>query len=571
MIYIKRFYLPVLAVVICFATLLPLFNPGFFPTQDFIYIARIYEMDRALGDGHFPVRWVPDFRYGEPLYNFYAPLVYYAAVGIKVLLSFVFINIGYLDVTKVVLGLGFILSFMTMFKFAKEIFGFFGGLVAATLYVYAPYHSVDVYVRGALSESWALVFFPLVFLYSYKMAVSGESKNWIYLAVSLAGLFYTHNVMTLLFGPFVAVWFLILVLCVRKRLFVAYLALSSILGFTLAASFLLPAFFEREFVHTENLNTGYFDFRGHFVTLRQFFEPFWGYGASLWGPKDDMPFQVGLVHWGISAIAGLVFGITLVNKFIRFRFLDIFSLKKVNGLLFLTVLFFVLAFGFSLFMMHNKSAFIWEKFSILSFTQFPWRFLGLSIFFISFLGGIVGGVFDKGILRIVPIGIVVVTIYYNFQYFHPESYYLDSKDSHYISKEVLSKDDKLPKDYLPSGVKVIRLERVEDPHFVNGQGEVKNINRETTEMRFKVSSEKGGVVEVPITYFPGWQVFVDRKPVPVLGPDEVGLVRFNIEPGNKDVRVLLADTLVRKIGDTLSVLSLLFIGIITMQNRLKQK
>src|SRR3989344_7467864 len=73
----------VLLILFTTPTLFALTKPGFFPTQDFIYVARVYEMNRALTDGQFPVRWAPDFRYGEPLFNFYEPLPYYIGALIK--------------------------------------------------------------------------------------------------------------------------------------------------------------------------------------------------------------------------------------------------------------------------------------------------------------------------------------------------------------------------------------------------------------------------------------------------------------------------------------------------------
>lgn len=149
-------------IVATIFVLLPLTKPGFFPTQDFIHVARIYEMDIALKDGQFPVRWVPDFRYGEPLFNFYAPLPFYIGSAVHN------IGFGFLDTIKILLGLGFVLSTIAMFYLGKELFGRWGGLISAILYLYAPYHSVDVYVRGAMSESLALIFFPLIFLSAYK-------------------------------------------------------------------------------------------------------------------------------------------------------------------------------------------------------------------------------------------------------------------------------------------------------------------------------------------------------------------------------------------------------------------
>src|SRR3989344_6497056 len=59
-------------------------------------------------------------------------------------------------------GVGLALSAITMFILASKLFGFSGGLLSTILYLYAPYHAVQVYIRGAVGEYWAVAFLPLV-------------------------------------------------------------------------------------------------------------------------------------------------------------------------------------------------------------------------------------------------------------------------------------------------------------------------------------------------------------------------------------------------------------------------
>ena len=530
--------LTVIAILIVLAipTLLPLTHQGFFPTQDFIHVARLYEMDQSLKGGQFPVRWVPDFRYGEPLFNFYAPLPYYVGTLIH--------NLGFsfLDTTKILFGLGFVLSGVAMFFFARELFGSLGGFIASALYIYAPYHSVDVYVRGALSESLALVFFPLIFLASLKLSRDSSAKSFIFLSLSLAGLFFTHNIMTVLFFPFYIGWAAYLIWSSKNLKLVKKFVLATVLGLGLAASFLLPAFFEKDFVRSTELISGYFDYRGHFVEVRQFFTPSWGYGASLWGAKDDgMSFQVGLTHWfalALSLILTLVF-------------------RKSRVVLSLT-LFLIAEFLFSLFMQHNKSTPIWLTFPTLAFTQFPWRFLGISIFLISIVGGAMGLYLKKwaaifGVL--LALGVVV----FNIGYFHPESFYLDSIDDHYASAAVFAIDDKLPKDYLPVWVTSLKEEKVSLPHTMDGEAEVSNFNKRSSSATFKIKVLKKADVEIPVTYFPGWEVLVNDKLVSQEEPSKRGLIRVRLAEGDYKIKLNFSNTPVRSLGNITTLLSALVV------------
>lgn len=534
-------------VVLAIPTLLPLTHQGFFPTQDFIHVARLYEMDQSFRDGQFPVRWVPDFRYGEPLFNFYAPLPYYVGTLIHSL------GFSFLDTTKILFGLGFILSGITMFYFARELFGKLGGFIAAALYVYAPYHSVDVYVRGALSESLALIFFPLIFLASLKLSKNSSAKNLVFLSLSLAGLFFTHNIMTVLFFPFYLGWVAYLIWSSKNFQSVKGFALATVLGLGLAASFLLPAFAEKDFVRSTELISGYFDYRGHFVEIRQFFTPSWGYGASLWGAKDDgMSFQVGLAHWftlALSLILTLVF-------------------RKSRAVVFL-ILFLIAELLFSLFMQHNKSTPIWLTFPTLAFTQFPWRFLGISIFFISITGGALG-MYLKKWTAVFGVLLALGVVAFNIEYFHPESFYLDSTDDHYASAAVFAIDDKLPKDYLPIWVKSLKEEKVLLPHTLEGEATVSDFNKKSSSANFNIKVLKRADVEIPITYFPGWEVWANDKLISQEEPSERGLIRVLLPEGDYQIKLNFSNTPVRSLGNIITLLSaLVVVAFVTGKLRLR--
>lgn len=530
-----------LLILVAIPACLPLIKPGFFPTQDFIHVARLYEMNQALMDGQFPVRWAANFRYGEPTFNFYAPLPFYLGSLIH--------NLGFtfLDTIKILLGLSFLLSGIAMYFLAKEFWGRVGGFVAATLYIYAPYHSVDVYVRGALSESLALVFFPLIFLASLKLSQKQKPLNIVFLAVSLAGLFFTHNIMTVLFFPVFFGWIVYLLGVNKNWGLVKYFILSTILAIGLASSFLLPAFFEKDLTQSNKMITGYFDFRGHFVEIRQFVSTFWGYGASLWGSEDGMSFQLG---WAHLATLILSLGAMLISK------------KNRSQLVLLIVL--TLAFLFSLFMQHNKSTFIWLQFPLLSYTQFPWRFLGISIFLLSLTGGALGE-YLRGKWVALAVALIAAVILLNIGVFRPESYYYDSIDAHYV----LPSGDKVPKDYLPIWVTDLQRDTLTLPHTVSGEANISNFQKRSVSAQFNVSTLNNVDIEIPITYFPGWKIIANNQIVKPETPNKYGLIRMQLTPGDYLVKLSFEDTNIRRIGNSLSLLSLIVLILLVAAHRKK--
>ena len=78
--------------------------------------------------------------------------------------------------------------------------------------MWAPYHAVDIYVRGAMNESWALVWFPAICLLTLKLirgvkqrSLSGTklffNKYTALLSVSWFALLTSHNLMVIIFTP----------------------------------------------------------------------------------------------------------------------------------------------------------------------------------------------------------------------------------------------------------------------------------------------------------------------------------------------------------------------------------
>ena len=73
---------------------------------------------------------------------------------------------------------------------------------------------------------------------------------------------------------------------------------------------------------------------------------------------------------------------------------------------------------------------------------------------------------------------------------------------------------------------------------------------------FEVTSKKGATVEVPVTFFPGWQVRVNNQKVKVGPGDNLGLLAFAIPSGTSSVKFWFGDTPVRTLANLISLASL---------------
>ena len=521
-----------------------LLKPGYFPMHDDLQMMRQLQMEKCFIDGQIPCRWVPDMGYGFgfPLFNFYPPLPYLVGQGIRIL------GLAFTDTVKATFSLSLLISGLGMYFLAKEFFGRTGGIISAVFYIWAPYHALDIYVRGAMNEAWALALFPFILWTSYRLI--NEKKNvtkWIIgLALSWFGLLTSHNLMVLIFTPVFAVWCL---LFVRQKKWnrLPQLAVSGILALGLAAFFTIPAIIEQKYVQVNTLISGYYDYSGHFVSLFQMLlSRFWGYGGSIFGTGDGMAFPIGHFHWLVSILIALYL-------FYRYR-----KTKRLDKLT-LIVGFLILTGWFAAFMAHPRSTFIWLKLPILAFVQFPWRFLTITTFAFSFIAGALVLIFGKKkkILFIAPALLLLSVVIWNWEFFRIERRGPVSDEEKFSGEAWRIQQTAGIYDYLPKTAKMApQAQRVKMVDIIGGVASVENESQGTNWAAFKanVESEKA-LVKIGIFYFPNWRVFVDGAEVGIFIPEEETWGRMHIElaKGSHEVYLKLDNTPVRSVSNVISL------------------
>lgn len=175
----------------------PLLPAGFVSTHDGImHLYRVLELDRTLRSGILYPRWAPDlaYGYGYPIFNFYAPLALYIVEAFH--LAF---GLGFLPATKLTLGAGLVLSGLSMYLLMVELFEEksqlkLAAILASLAYIYAPYHLIDIYVRGGVSQSLAFVPMPLI-LWAFLKFVKVRKFHYLILsALFLASLICVHQI-----------------------------------------------------------------------------------------------------------------------------------------------------------------------------------------------------------------------------------------------------------------------------------------------------------------------------------------------------------------------------------------
>lgn len=536
-------------IIILFVSLVlgwQLLRPGYYSMHDDLQVMRLFEMNRCFENGQIPCRWAPDLgqNYGQPLFNYYSPLPYYLGEAVHL------VGLSYIDTVKLLFLLSLFLSGIFVYLLSKEFLKEKTALVVAIAYMTVPYHAVDIFVRGALSESWGLALVPLVLYSVIRVCKQPKTSNAIMLSLSLAALITTHNITLLISTPLILIFGLFFfVRSENKTKQARFIIPSVLLGIGLSAFFLLPVLFEQSLIQTKFLTTDYFDFRAHFATIGQLFTKLtWGYGPSRFNSyqyPQTLSFFVGVVQ--IVSIS-----ITPLMLWLKRRDRKLFSFFFITFILSLL----------TLFMTHSRSVLIWESFGVLKFVQFPWRFLGPTALLTSIL---VGFCLDSLNLakerqaQVVSL-LIVLMIVTSFSYFRFEKYYPEMTDALKLSGKEY--DDQIKGallDYLPASVKVIPESKAPaPPQILTGKIDINYFDKRSNyfSSEFDVYSD-GGVIRFPVMDFPGWTIYQNRSGLPIKyeSNNDYGLITINLAKGHQLIQAFFEDTPIRNSANIISLAS----------------
>lgn len=549
--FFQKYWLIILLFLSTFLVTWPTLMPGYFSHHDDLQVMRVFEMRKCFEDFQIPCRWVPDMGYGNgyPMFNYYGVFPYYVGAALSYLL-------GFIGAAKALFFLSLFVGTFGMYFLAKELFDKQLAFLAAILFELAPYRALDSYVRGDVDETLAISIIPLVFYFSLRLIKKRNFRDFIWLIITLAIFLTTHNIMILFFSPILLLWIIFWILKLKQKKIWPVL-LSLILAGGLAAFFLVPAFFEKGLVQTDNLISLDLNFRAHFVTVQQLFtDRFWGYGASVPGNKDTISFQIGWPLWWLVALSFLV---------VTYK-----SIKSKTKNLFFYFLFSI--FLFSIFMTHNKSAFVWEKIPLLAYAQFPWRFLSMAIFTGSLLGVWWIQYFSGKVKLLLVVIFAGVAILLNYQYFIPEKFYPTLTDQQKLSGELWDTQQKAAiLDYLPKGAnKPIEHAQIQ-PFFINGVGQVSEYQNYTDHFQFKATVADQGLIEIPIFDFPNWLTFVDGVRISHSNQNYLKRMDLAMGPGSYVVTGRLENTPIRIFANIITILSVLFMVFIFINDKARKR
>lgn len=333
------------ALIICgvaLAVLLPELATGLSLSDSFRYnLVWTEQFTSLMRGGTIYPRWLPASwdGLGSPTFFFYPPLYFWLA-GLVDTLTLRSLSVDALVplTSAAVLAA----SGLSMRAWLKDQVAPAYAFLGALAFMAAPYHLYDIYIRGALAESCAYAFVPLIALGLRRLA-QGRAGGFFLLAASWLALILSHLPSALLAGLFLIAPYG-LFLGYRAHSPVRYLLLvgaSVAAGTALAACYLLPAI---QLVPYISLDA----FVGPYFRPETWF--FWRPGA--WPQPEAMWFIIPLSLAGLLLVAGAL----------RAR-------RRAAGTEFLLWCGVIVA---GIVMISGALPFLW-KLPLLAQVQFPWR------------------------------------------------------------------------------------------------------------------------------------------------------------------------------------------------------
>lgn len=539
--YLKKNYGLFVILFISLLPLLNLLNPGLPVTHDGLdHVARISSFYYSLNDGNIIPRWAEylNWGYGHPVMMFLYPLPSYIAS------VFYFLGFSFVTSLKITFALTYVLSGVLFYLWLKKFLNINAAILGTTLYLFAPYRFVDLYVRGAIGEHVAFMFLPLLLL-SILFLFEKDNKKikhlflaFIFISFSTAGLILSHNGLSLLFMPFILFYILYLYYEKKSKLNLLISFISVAYGFLLSFYFWFPAFFEGKYTLRDIVTKDvYLD---RFIEFKDLIYSSWGYGAT-----GNFTVQLGIIQI-------IIIGISFFVLYKLFK-----SKNKIRVLL----LFSLIYLFSSILLMLGVSKFIWEIFSLIQKLQFPWRMLAVTTFSISVIGAITVNFLNFKFAKILIYIFVLLAVIFTINFWSAKEY--RKVDENIFNTPYASTTDTGESSPIWSIRSMDQFPSAEI-EIIEGSANIKKVERTSTNHIYKIEVLENVKIKENTLYFPGWKIYANQiEIVPQFqDPANRGIMTFNLEKGMYDLLVIFENTKIRKFSEYISITSFSFILIL---------
>src|ERR1700733_101181 len=218
------------------------------------HILYQHYLNKQIAQGDWYPRWIVSMNRGLGGGVFFAqyPLPYYVPWAIGKIIPNHWGSYEEARTQGLALAFAAILAGMFTYAWCAQFADRLTAMLAAIIYLTLPYFlTIDIYLRAAIGEFWALSFLPLSFYFIERMA-AGSRRAMPGLAVAFALVILSHLFTAVLLAPVLLAYAVWRVPRARRVLSACQTLAAFLLATGLAGLYTLPFLAQRRFFHPEN-------------------------------------------------------------------------------------------------------------------------------------------------------------------------------------------------------------------------------------------------------------------------------------------------------------------------------
>lgn len=550
-------------IILIFAIIvsIPMLNEDFniYSDDGIQHIARLMGTTQSIEEGQIIPVIMSNFcnGFGYSWNIFYSPLTAFLP------LVFSIFTHSFELILKLFIILVAFLSGIAMYEFVNKISkNRYAGLMAAMVYIFAPYRLTDTYIRVAISELTSFIFLPIVFHGMYNIFNSEEKsiKKSLLLGLGATGLIITHSVIAMYTAIFCFIYLLINIKELKNKQVIKMLVINILLIILLTSFYTIPLLEHKLSADYEVFKPGRMERTDSLIQNK--IKPI----QLIYTAPYNFCFEIGLV-----SIIGLVLTI-LAHKKIEKSAKKFYWFALISGIVCVIM---------------SLNFFPFEKMpAILKMLQFTFRLLEFSSFFFAALAGINYSLVIKNfklrdILIICFVTILLLRPAYNNCVGFGKQW---SEDKLWPAVEVNENTGRVHAgcatfEYLPSkayeNLDYIKT-RENRVYVLSGSATIENEEKNGTKMTFNVSNiEENTTLELPYIYYLGYNIQIEQNgQILTLETFESsnGFVAVNL-PNTEDgkITVKYTGTTIMQISYIVSIITFISIVVCLIVVKIKSK
>ncbi|MBI3589753.1 MAG: hypothetical protein HY094_00020 [Candidatus Melainabacteria bacterium] len=515
-----------------------------------IHIEHAYNFKRCFWQGQLLPRWI-DVQvngYGEPIFNYYAPLVYYLFTFLEIFFRDPILSMKWSFVIPMVLCTVF--GYIYLRRHGSAV----SSAMAMAFIIFSPAIHIFIYNTNWPTSTLGLAFLFLTYygIDSFNKNADFDFKSFLTTSIGFAGMALAHLATAFLFILLSVPYFFLSLYIYRSKKFVKSFFLSLALGAAMAGFYLFPACLEKNVVRTDEVLTAgpLWDYSKNFLYTYLDRHRDDGYA---WAIFDHRYYEVSNALFSLAVLFCLIPLLLNMDKVKRY-FAEPF---RVN----IAITMFTVCF----LMMTPVSMLVWLMIKPMQTVQFPWRFtsfilpFGASILVYAFdlIGKLVKEKIDMSGYKIILyclgciFSMLVFVDFINVYYWK----WVPQQNLIKAGINVLWGNE----EYRPNLTGDPNWKQIDFKHdfsptiVTSSPTDITLVKWVSHERIFEVFSQEDNQIRLRIFNFPGWAVYIDGNKTQIDMDPKSGSILFKVLPGKHQVIVRFEHTPLRKASGYISL------------------